>query len=440
MRCRISGRSLSGKPFCLAFVLFLVASSVFAEAPIETMAKNTVRILCIKGEKAGTGSGFVIDNGRKVVTNWHVVACTADGGGSGVWLGENNEIKARVLWHSEQKDLAVLELERPLDRPSVVFASSKTVNITQIVYALGFPGAADDEQVVDRSSMLQVKATRGIISAKVHSQSDVGLFQTDAAINPGNSGGPLFDEFGQVVGINVAKSLRAAVVVNPNSTSQTPLSIERLPSGEGIGWAIQADELMKELDQLNISYGKASGLINNSLYRLWKNQPLIFFLVSTAIIIGIAGLFMGFTAKGRTVVKEVKEAITKRGPSLPAKKDPPTDIPLLVGIAGEFNGSIIELDESALVLGRDPRASQLVFSKSASGVSRRHCSVMFDPENRCFYIEDSWSSNGTYIVGSGGHVNSGASIESGQKIPLSPGDRFYLSDQNQMFEVLFESH
>ncbi|MBF0376718.1 MAG: trypsin-like peptidase domain-containing protein [Desulfamplus sp.] len=432
--------------FYLAFVLFLTSSYSSAEAPIETMSKSTVRILCIKGEATGTGSGFVIDNGRKVVTNWHVVACTADGGGVGVWIGENDAIKAQVKWHSEQKDLAVLELERPLDRPSVVFASGKTVKIAHTVFASGFPAAADDEQVVDRASLLTVKTSSGIVSAKVNSQSGVGLFLIDASINPGNSGGPLFDEFGHVVGINVAKALMAAVVVNPTTISQSPISIERLPSADGIAWAIEADELIEELDKLNISYKTASVLIDNSLYRLWKKDPLVFSLVAISIIIGIGGLFLGVTSKGRVVVKEVvsksKDAITRRAtPPPPPIKEPiaVSEKPLLLGIAGEFQGSIIELDESPLVIGRDPRVSHLVFSQRDSGVSRRHCTVAFDSKSRCFYLEDSWSSNGTYL-GAGKNVQSGSKIESGQKIRLAHGDRFYLSDQNQMFEVRIENH
>ena len=80
---------------------------------------------------------------------------------------------------------------------------------------MGFPGAADAPDVVNRESSAEVKATKGIISARVTSLSGVALFQTDAAINPGNSGGPLFDAYGYVVGINVAKALSMVVVVDP---------------------------------------------------------------------------------------------------------------------------------------------------------------------------------------------------------------------------------
>jgi len=52
---------------------------------------------------------------------------------------------------------------------------------------------------------LENTATAGIVSAKGRSLPDdsaVPFIQTDVAVNPGNSGGPLFNDRGEVVGIN----------------------------------------------------------------------------------------------------------------------------------------------------------------------------------------------------------------------------------------------
>lgn len=64
------------------------------------------------------------------------------------------------------KDLAVFKLDRRLDRPAVTFARSRTVNDADNVYVLGFPGAADNQQIVNELSQFEVKVSRGIISAK----------------------------------------------------------------------------------------------------------------------------------------------------------------------------------------------------------------------------------------------------------------------------------
>merc|ERR1712167_386000 len=54
-----------------------------------------------------------------------------------------------------------------------------------------------------------VKASMGIVSGYQQFKSALYL-QTTAPINPGNSGGPLFNQKGQVVGINSAKIAQAS--------------------------------------------------------------------------------------------------------------------------------------------------------------------------------------------------------------------------------------
>ena len=54
---------------------------------------------------------LLLMTGKKVVTNWHVAACTAQGGQAVIDLGGGRFVKAEVKWHSENKDLAVLQLE-----------------------------------------------------------------------------------------------------------------------------------------------------------------------------------------------------------------------------------------------------------------------------------------------------------------------------------------
>ena len=58
----------------------------------------------------------------------------------------------------------------------------------------------------------------------------INMLQTDAAINPGNSGGPLFNMFGEVVGITTAKYSGSAV--------------------EGLGFAIPIDDVTQKITDI----------------------------------------------------------------------------------------------------------------------------------------------------------------------------------------------
>jgi len=86
---------------------------------------------------------------------------------------------------------------------------------------------------------LENTATAGIVSAKGRSLPDdtsVPFIQTDVAVNPGNSGGPLFNERGQVIGIN----------------SQI---YSRTGGYQGLSFAIPIDVAYKVKDQI-LEYGK----------------------------------------------------------------------------------------------------------------------------------------------------------------------------------------
>lgn len=79
-------------------------------------------------------------------------------------------------------------------------------------------------------------------------------------------------------------------------------------------------------------------------------------------------------------------------------------------------------------MGRDRHASNLVFPAEQGAISKRHCSISFDASAGKVYLEDMWSSNGTYL-------DSGVKLESGKPYPLQPGDRFYLADRGNLFEI-----
>ena len=152
------------------------------------------------GQTLGSGTGFIIDEGGDIVTNWHVVngADTFE-----VLYSDGSIHDADLIGSDRVSDIAVVHVDD--DVPATVgFGDSDALLPGETVLAIGSPLGAFANTV-----------TQGIVSAinrdfPTGPQQGSGssnstynnLVQHDAAINPGNSGGPLVDLRGQVVGVN----------------------------------------------------------------------------------------------------------------------------------------------------------------------------------------------------------------------------------------------
>jgi S1-C subfamily serine protease len=139
----------------------------------------------------GQGSGFVIDKGGHILTNYHVIA---DARQVEVTMHNRKKYKATVVGTDPPHDLAVIQISAP-DLVPAVLGDSRNLQVGQKVYAIGNPFG------------LAGTMTRGIVSSIRPVREPNGAtiddaIQTDAAINPGNSGGPLMNWHGEVIGIN----------------------------------------------------------------------------------------------------------------------------------------------------------------------------------------------------------------------------------------------
>jgi len=416
--------------FSLLGALLFVAAAA-DDAVSERMDAATVRVLCMAaaGDRLGTGSGFVVGNGSHVVTNWHVVACTAEGGAAAVLLAADREhlIPARVLSHDEHRDLAVLKTDRGLGRPAVHFAPIASVRKLDRVVAYGFPGAADDSSGAD---MADPSVTSGVVS-RIYPRPAAPelprLIQTDAAINPGNSGGPLYDAFGRVIGVNTQKAL---TVVETRDAAGTR-SEGRVPLGEGIGWAVASDEVLPFLERLGIPFQVEPDRVG-AFGSLWHREPLVAALLTGLLALSMtAGVILTATRRGRAAVRErVTRALGRPSPR-PAASTPPAATlrtPSLRGIAGPYAGKILPIAGDGIAIGRDPALAQLVIPPTFAQVSKRHALVGYDVSRRTFTLEDCWSTQGTFV--------NGAPVPAGQCVTLNPGDRFHLATPAVAFEVL----
>ena len=142
------------------------------------------------------GSGFIVDGGRKIVTNRHVV----EGGKAfAVRTGLGEIITARLLFLSPTDDIAVLELDKALPAERAIAANGYAKpGVGRNVVVMGYPLWS----VLGEGSP---SLTNGMVSKRTGLQDDKNTFQLTAKVNKGNSGGPVFDLSGKVVGITVGK-------------------------------------------------------------------------------------------------------------------------------------------------------------------------------------------------------------------------------------------
>jgi serine protease Do len=140
-------------------------------------------------EKTAYGSAFFISKDGYLLTNHHVVE---DASKVTIMLNDRREIDAKVVGSDERTDVALLNVEGN-NFPSLSVGNVDQLKVGQPVLAIGSPFGFD------------YSASAGIVSAKSRNmmgETSVPFIQTDVALNPGNSGGPLFNQQGQVVGVN----------------------------------------------------------------------------------------------------------------------------------------------------------------------------------------------------------------------------------------------
>merc|ERR1719409_2082083 len=166
-----------------------------------------------------SGSGWFIDNKEftvdtkddmLVVTNAHVAKNAAEINILVPSLGQE-PIPAEVVGLCSQRDIALLKVTDP--KKLLALYKAKTGKAKIVKQKLG------DSDEMKRGArcmavgyplgLKSVKASMGIVSGYQQFKSALYL-QTTAPINPGNSGGPLFNQKGQVVGINSAKIAQAS--------------------------------------------------------------------------------------------------------------------------------------------------------------------------------------------------------------------------------------
>ncbi len=273
----------------------------------------------------GLGSGFIISEDGQIVTNHHVV----DGAETVVVkLPDGRSFDAKVVGSDPMTDIALIKIEADVDLPAVAFGKSDALRVGDEVVAVGNPFG------------LGGTVTSGIVSAlsrNINAGPFDDFIQTDASINRGNSGGPLFDNDGQVIGVNTA-------ILSPGGGSV------------GIGFAVPSDLVQAIIADLSD---------DGQVQRGWLGVQMRPMTDEVATVLGYD------TPKGAVIV-----AVTEDSPAAAAGLDT-GDIILSFG-----GRRITELrDLTRAVAGTDPdTAAQVVVLHKGKEVTRNVTIGALKPE------------------------------------------------------------
>lgn len=171
---------------------------------INKVMQSVVRI--VGGESEG--SGFAIQTGGMVLTNFHVIEFEPN---PKVVLPDNTFSTAKVVMADKNADLAIIEIDKEL--PIIAWGNPQELNPAEALFAIGYPLGG---QLTGEASV-----SRGSLSGKRRSK-DVGIeyIQTDITLNHGLSGGPMINICGEIVGVNTAGLAGLGLAISSDSVKQ----------------------------------------------------------------------------------------------------------------------------------------------------------------------------------------------------------------------------
>jgi len=174
---------------------------LLSKTEVSSQSVSTVKVIYydINDIEIGNGSGFIISSDGQVVTNYHVIDMVPK---LKVVASDGKEYDVLgVTAYNVNYDLAVLKLKNADNMPAVKLGNSDDLKLGEEVVAIGYPLG------------LQVTVTFGNVSSL---NTPGGLYRTNqkdiqitSPISAGNSGGPLFNMYGEVVGINYSTIINA---------------------------------------------------------------------------------------------------------------------------------------------------------------------------------------------------------------------------------------
>lgn len=158
------------------------------------------------------------------------------------------EVKAYGAPVGEGKDVAIIKVDLK-DAPNLTIGDSEKVQIQDKVLAIGYPGAADMNGLLDSKSQLEASITDGAVSALKRTADGEPVLQVSVPITHGNSGGPAINDHGEVIGLTTFGSRNEVQGFNFLVASSTVQKFVReakadnTPSKTMVAWKKALDEL-----------------------------------------------------------------------------------------------------------------------------------------------------------------------------------------------------
>jgi len=163
------------------------------------------------------GTGFVVGNGRQVITNYHVLPEKLDHDKKerlAIFVGRGKEgsaIVVKVLRSDPDHDLALLEIMES-SLPTIALADSRFVREGSDIAFTGFPIGmvlglypVTHKGIISAITPIVIPAvsSRSITAAQMkRMRNPFEVYQLDATAYPGNSGSPVYNrDSGEVIGV-----------------------------------------------------------------------------------------------------------------------------------------------------------------------------------------------------------------------------------------------
>ena len=355
----------------------------------------------------------------------------------------------------EGKDVAVLKIEGK-NLPTVRMGDSDKVKLQELVFAFGYPGAADIVFLDFKSKLSEVSITRGTVSAVKADFKGVPIIQSDVNISFGNSGGPAVNENGEVIGvntyagttidpifgipkeaagftflipINTAKEFINAAGVKEESSLFNEIYFQALEKVWAKDWFEGREFLNKALvfipdqpDIIKLRMDVETTISRMSWFaRNWQRNKIA--MISLGIIflliIGVGATFLLRRApkKAPQLPKQPIPTVAPAPPEGATRVEGKTFGTVTLSAGGQL-GKSYPIGEKGLVIGREPSQCDVVVPDP--NVSRVHAWVTVEKGEAV--VIDRGSTNGTFVNNNKVEktkLKTGDVIHLGQKCPTT---------------------